>query len=444
MRDVIVIGIILASVPLCFFRPYFGVLMWVWIAYFNPHRFCWGFAYNFPVSATVAIPTLLGIAFFRKMNGRPWVRETVLLLLFWIWVTITYVNATQVAIFADHIADAQTQLIAVSKALLMTFVLILLVTSKKKLDYLFLVTALSFGALAIKGTFFGVRTAGDFRVWGPPDSFVYDNNDFGLALNMTLPMMFYLARETKSRWLRWALWLSFFCGVAAVLLTYSRGALLGLAFVLGALAMKSNRKAIFAVALVLLALVVISFAPSAWMNRMDAFIHGNLDESAQGRLHAWHFALELAARYPITGGGFETFTPGLERRFTPQFSFAGPHSIYFQTLGEQGFVGLGLFLLLVGSCFYSLWRLRRRARGQPSFDWIVNYSNMLEVCFLGYIVSGSFLPRAYFDLWFQLAAAVALLKILYRSQQQAEARVAADRVAVGPELAEVGLHEAAV
>jgi putative inorganic carbon (HCO3(-)) transporter len=444
MRDVIVIGIILASVPLCFFRPYFGVLMWVWIAYFNPHRFCWGFAYHFPVSATVAIPTLLGIVFFRKTNGRPWVRETVLLLLFWVWVTITYLNATQVAIFADHIADSQAQLIAVSKALLMTFVLILLVTSKKKLDYLFIVTALSFGALAIKGTFFGVRTAGDFRVWGPPDSFVYDNNDFGLALNMTLPMMFYLAREAKSRWLRWALWISFFCSIAAVLLTYSRGALLGLAVVLGALTLKSNRKAISVAALVLLALCVISFAPSAWMNRMDNFMHGNLDESAQGRLHAWHFAWELASQYPITGGGFETFTPELEWRLTPQFSFAGPHSIYFQALGEQGFVGLGLFLLLVGSCFYSLRRLRRKVRGQPSFAWIVNYSNMLEACFLGYIVSGSFLPRAYFDLWFQLAAAVALLKILYLRQQHEEATLAADRGSVRPEFAEVHLHEAPV
>jgi putative inorganic carbon (HCO3(-)) transporter len=419
MRDVIVIGFILASLPFCFFRPYVGVLMWVWVAYFNPHRFCWGFAYNFPVSTVIAIPTLLGIVFSRKMNGRPFVRETVLLLIFWAWITITYVNATQVAIFADHIDDAQAKLISVSKVLLMTLVVILLVTSKKKLDYLLIVTALSFGALAIKGTFFGVRTAGDFRVWGPPESFVYDNNDLGLALNMTLPMMFYLARETTSRWLRRVLWVSFFCSVGAVLLTYSRGALLGLGVVLAALAIKSNRKAMSALALVLLVFLVISIAPSAWMDRMGNFFHGDLDESAQGRLHAWQFAWELAARYPITGGGFETFTPELEQRLTPQFSFAGPHSIYFQTLGEQGFVGLGLFLLLIWSCFYSLWRLRRTVRGQPSFQWIVNYSNMLEVSFLGYVVSGAFLPRAYFDLWFQLAAATALLKILYWQEREA-------------------------
>jgi putative inorganic carbon (HCO3(-)) transporter len=444
MRDVIVIGIILASLPLCFFRPYFGVLMWVWVAYFNPHRFCWGFAYNFPVATVIAIPTLLGIVFSRDVNRKIFNRETILLLIFWCWISVTFLYATQVPIFADHIADAQARLIAVSKALLMTFVLILLVTSKKKLDYLFIVTALSFGALAIKGTVFGVRTEGSFRVWGPPDSFVADNNDFGLALNMTLPVMFYMAREVSARWLRWALWISFFSSVAAILLTYSRGALLGLAVVLGALAMKSNRKAISAVALVLLAFLVLSFAPSGWTDRMGNFFHGNLDESAQGRLHAWHFAWELASHYPVTGGGFETFTPELEQRFTPQFSFAGPHSIYFQTLGEQGFVGLGLFLFLIGSCFYSLRSMRRKVRRQPSFQWITNYSNMLEACFLGYIVSGSFLPRAYFDLWFQLAAAVALLKILYRYQQQAEAVAAAENAPIGVELGEVRLREAPV
>jgi len=417
MRDVLVLAIILGSVPICFFRPYFGVLMWVWVAYFNPHRFTYGMAYNFPVSTVIAIPTLLGILFFRKVNHRIFVRETVMLLFFWAWITFTYINATHVAIFADHIEDAQVALIRVSKVLLMTFVLILVVTSKKKLDILFIVTALCFGALAIKGTLFGTRTGGEFRVWGPPDSFVYDNNDLGLALNMTLPMMFYLIRETTSSRLRKVLWVSFYCSIFAVILTYSRGALIGLVVVLGAISLRSNRKILAGALLIAFAFLVLTFAPSGWLNRMGNFAHGEVDESAQGRLHAWQFAWEFASEFPITGGGFETFTPGLEARFTPQFSFAGPHSIYFQTLGEQGFVGLGIFLSVLGGCFYSLWRIRRRVRGQPEFTWIGNYSLMLETCLLGYVVSGAFLPRAYFDLWFQLAAGTALLKILYRQER---------------------------
>jgi probable O-glycosylation ligase (exosortase A-associated) len=417
MRDIIVLAMILGSVPLCFIRPFFGAMMWVWVAYFNPHRFTYGMAYNFPVSTAIAIPTLLGILIFRKVNRGIFVRETVTLLLFWAWITLTYFNATRVALFADHIEDAHDQLIRVTKVLLMTLVLILVVTSRKQLETLFLVTALSFGALAIKGTLFGLATGGGFRIYGPPDSFVSDNNDLGLALNMTLPVMFYLTREVTSRYLRIALWVCFYCGILAVILSYSRGALLGLIVVLGALSLKSHHKVLAAGLIVVFAVLLLSFAPPAWMDRMGNFAHGELDQSAEGRLHAWQFAVTFAGEYPIMGGGFETFTPGLEARFTPQFPFAGPHSIYFQTLGEQGYVGLGIFLSLLGGCFYGLWRMRRRVDGQTNFSWIANYSSMLETGLLAYAVSGAFLPRAYFDLWFQLVAAAALLKILYYKER---------------------------
>jgi len=77
--------------------------------------------------------------------------------------------------------DAQLQLIHVSKVLLMTFVLSWSSQSKKQMDILFLVTAFSFGALAIKGTLFGLATGGNFRIWGPRIPLCTTTNDFGLA-----------------------------------------------------------------------------------------------------------------------------------------------------------------------------------------------------------------------------------------------------------------------
>src|SRR5260370_851170 len=97
----------------------------------------------------------------------------------------------------------------------------------------------------------------------------------------------------------------------------------------------------------------------------------------------------------------------------------GPHSIYFQMLGEQGFVGLGLFLLLLGSCWFSLRKIQRRAHEQPSQVGLENYSKMLQTSLLAYMVSGAFLALAYFDLLYQLVAATIILKILYRRQAEA-------------------------
>ncbi len=421
MRDIIVLAIILGAIPICFFSPYFGVLMWTWIAYFNPHRFTWDYAYHFPVAWVVAIPTLAGMMLTRKTNRGLLTRETALLLGLWVWFTITWAYAMHNPMFADHAVPATTQLQRVSKILLMTVVTILLVTSHKKLKYLCMVVALSIGALGLKGAIFGFRTSGESRVWGAPDSFLADNNDMALATNMALPIIFFLARDQERLWVKLLLRLLFVCGIITVILTYSRGGLLGLAVVLTAISIKSKHKIVGLALLLVCLFLILSYAPPQWMMRMEGFLHGSLDTSAEGRLNAWRFAWVLASHYPITGGGFETFTPELFGRLTPELRFAGPHSVYFQLLGEQGFVGLGLFLLLLGCCWRTLRRLRARARKIPSLGWTVSYSHMLEASLLGYLVSGAFLPRAYFDFYFQLIAMTIILKVLSRREVALEA-----------------------
>ena len=413
MRDFIVLAVILGATPICFFRPYFGILMWVWVSYFNPHRFTWGMAYDFPVAMLVGGATLAGIPFAKDTNRRIFTLQTILLLMMWTWYGVTTLHAANDPILVHHLDDSKFELMRISKILLMTFLLIWLVSSKEKLRYLFLVTAFSFGFFAIKGALFVWNTEGQFRVYGPPKSFIEDNNALGLALNMSLPMFYFMAHNESKKWIRLVLHFMFFCGIIAVILTYSRGALLGLAVVLVSLAFKSRQKVLAGFFLVACAWAVLMFAPAAWMDRMGNFFHGNLDSSAELRLNAWRFAIELTKQYPITGGGLQTFTVELYRRFTPQLEFAGAHSIYFQTLGEHGFVGLGLLLLLLGSSLASLLALRRRARASLATEWIVPYTHMLEVSLLAYMISGAFLELANFDLFYQIIASLIVLKILY-------------------------------
>ncbi len=412
MRDILVLAIIFGSVPLCFLNPYFGILMWNWVAIFNPHRFTYGFAYNFPVAYVVALPTIAGTILTRKINRNIFTRESILLLLAWAWFAVTIFYASTVPEFSAHIAPGFVQLERVSKVLVATFLTILLVTSRERLRNLYLVLALSIGLIAIKGALFGARTGGEFRVWGPPDSFLADNNDFALATNMALPMLFFLAAEEKRRWLKILLRLGFVCGIFSVLLSYSRGGLLGLVLVLTAVALMSRHKLLTVAFVIVCGLLVFAYAPGKWMERMSGFYHGNIDRSAEGRLNAWHFAIVLTQHYPLTGGGFETFTPDLFQHYTPWLFFAGPHSIYFQTLGEQGYVGEALFLGLLASCWLSLRRLSRLARQVPSLAWAGPYAYMLRASLLAYMISGAFLPRAYFDFFYTLVATIIIMKII--------------------------------
>jgi putative inorganic carbon (hco3(-)) transporter len=422
MRDFLLVALILASAPICLVSPYFGIMMWYWVSYFNPHRFTWSFAYNFPVAMVVALPTLAGTIFGKKSPRSLLTRESLLLLALWIWFTSTYIYARGVPLFALHMDDAAYEMVHISKILLMTFVMILVITTREKLRGVMLVTAGSLGLLAVKGMLFGLRTGGESRVWGPPDSFLSDNNAFGLALNMCLPLLFFLARDEKNRWLRWFLRFCFVCSSFSVILTYSRGGMLGLAVVLTAITLKTRHKVVGAFLLVVAAVLLVTFSPQAWMDRMGRFVSGNLDSSADERLVAWETTWQFSHDFPLTGGGFDTLPdPAVFQRYQlrqlpPGFVSTAPHSIYFQLLGDQGFVGLGLFLTLIGSCFWTLRRLRRTVRAFPRSEWLVDYTHMIEVSILGFMISGAFLGFVYLDVIYQMIATVVVLKIVFRKE----------------------------
>jgi putative inorganic carbon (hco3(-)) transporter len=156
--------------------------------------------------------------------------------------------------------------------------------------------------------------------------------------------------------------------------------------------------------------LALTFAPDKWQTRMDFTREEAMDASAQSRLNAWAYARALAADYPITGGGFATFTEELYSRYSPVWvgTIYGPHSVYFQVLAEHGYVGLGLYLLLVLSCFATTRRLRKAARARNDPD-IAHYAQMFQMSLLGFLVSGLFLGRAYFDYFFTIVACIAIL-----------------------------------
>lgn len=424
MRDYLVVGLIVAAAPFCLFYPYFGVQLWTWISYFNPHRYAYGFAYNFPVAVVAGVPTLLGALFTGRQNRQQPLRsrEMVLLSVLWCWFGVTLVTAINVPMFAGHVDDAKIQMVAVSKILLMTYATVYLVNSREKLRNLMIVVALSFGVRALFGGFFGFQTGGQFKVYGPPDTFITDNNDFALALNMVLGMMYFLARTETRRWVRLLFWACFFSAATCVVLSYSRGGMLGLAVVACLIALKSRKKVLAGTAILVAAMLVVTFASGAWKNRMGTFAEGKLDDSARQRLVTWGFAIHLMEDYPITGGGFMTFPDEdvfqkyARAELPGGFRSSGPHSIYFQLLGEQGIVGLALFALLVCSMLFTLRGIRRRGATLESANWLVPYANMLEIGLAAYLVSGAFLGRAYFDLFYGLVAMTASLKLISRSE----------------------------
>jgi putative inorganic carbon (HCO3(-)) transporter len=299
----------------------------------------------------------------------------------------------------------------------MTFVAMMVVIDFNLLRWWYLVTAGCFGLLVLRAAFFGIITGGQFTVYGPPGSMVGDNNDFALAINMVLPTFWYLGGAEKVPLVRATLRFTALCGVISVILTYSRGGLLGLAAVLMAMGLKSRHKVAAAAGVVTIGLLVLELTPHAWIGRM-ATIRGaaQTDPSAMQRLRSWGFAARLAKDHPLMGGGFDTFTDNLAVRYSVEGELHGPHSIYFQMLAEQGFTGLILYTTLLFSSVWACRNLNRRFKRDHSAPWIADYASMIQVGLIGYAVNGAFLGRAYFDLFFQLVATVIILQFLARCE----------------------------
>ena len=141
-----------------------------------------------------------------------------------------------------------------------------------------------------------------------------------------------------------------------------------------------------------------SVMPQEWYTRMNTINTYQDDPSAQGRINAWYTAFNVS-KDRITGGGFEMFQPATFAQYAPDPSNVHDvHSIYFQIMGEHGFIGFGLFMLLGLMAWVRAQQTIKRCKEDPDMKWAADLSAMLQVSLLGYAAGGAFLGMAYFDL----------------------------------------------
>lgn len=84
------------------------------------------------------------------------------------------------------------------------------------------------------------------------------------------------------------------------------------------------------------------------------------------------------------------------------------HSIYFQLMGEHGFIGLFLFLLVGVLTWRDAAKLRRTYAANADLKWAADLGSMMQVSMIGFAVTGAFLSLAYFDLPYNVMAISAL------------------------------------
>lgn len=404
MRDLLIVGLVVLGSLIALRRPWIGVMLWVWISIMNPHRFAWGFAYSAPLAAMAAASTLLGLLMTKERESPFKGAPTVWLLIFFVWITLSWLLGLDPA--ADH-----PQWDKVMKIYLMTFVGLALLHSKQHIFALAWVTASSLALLGAKGGVFTIATGGNHRVWGPPGSFIHDNNEFALSLVITIPLLRFLQLQLQPGWRRHLMTLVMLLCAAAAIGTYSRGALLAIVAMGLLLWWRGKSRLWGGMVIALAALALPAFMPDAWTERMTSITEYEEDRSALGRISAWWTAWGIAKDY-VTGVGFNAVRPELFALYSPTPDYVhAAHSIYFQVMGHHGFIGLFIFLMIFVSTYWAAGRLRAAAKLHPEAQWCDALGAMCQVSLVGYAVGGALLSLSYFDLPYNIMMLVVLARV---------------------------------
>ena len=428
MRDLLLFVIVMGLVPVILWRPWIGILAWFWAGLFLPQAHTWGFMRPFPIAVVIGGTALVALVIARDRRALPMTREMLMM-----FVLVAYVTMT--SYFAVNPSGAWDQWDRLMRILLITFITPMLIYGQQRIVSLLLVITLSVAFYGFKGGLFAILTGGAHMVLGPPGTFIRGNTYIGIALLMVLPLTLASARMFHRQWVdfgwlmvrRWSKWIGwgfyavFWLTAIAILATYSRGALLGFLAIAPFLFFRMRMKGLM-ISLALVGVLVIGFAvPDRLMARWQTIQTYEEDSSAMQRIQSWGVSWNMALERPITGMGFRFNGMGLEwwlsyANFDGGWNLAfSPHSIYFQMLGQHGFGGLAVFLLLIGFTFLTLGRIRRTAVKQTGQLWLAEYAWALQVGLIGFMAAGTFLDVAYFNL---LYAFIALAIIMRRELEE--------------------------
>lgn len=405
-------------------RPFIALGMWVWTAMFYPN------VWFYSVAAVIRYNLLfsvVAIVAYLAMRDKPKVKiegVTILVILFLLWTTLSS--------FSGQAPEATTWEIWTRffKVVLLYLFIVFIVDKKIHVDFLLWAVVLSIGFYGCLEALKFVASGGGHKIEGHEGHVLGDRNELACAIVMTLPICYYLLSEygKQSKIIRFALLGTMGLLVAAVIGTESRGGMIALLGLSGYMFVKSDRKGLLATLGILLAIGLSGLVSEEWVARMDTISSADQDESFAGRLVAWKLSFILAVQNPIFGAGFKSleyfpvWTIASMDFGSYPFFYTGDavpsvtmghaaHSIYFQVLGEHGFIGLAIYLGLLILAFIKAGKIAKQARKLGTVDWLANLATMLQLSLFAFALGGAALSFAYFDLTFAILALLVAMEM---------------------------------
>ncbi|MDB5446811.1 MAG: putative O-glycosylation ligase, exosortase A-associated [Phenylobacterium sp.] len=414
MRDLVLLAALLGIIPLILRAPVVGLLAWIWITLMNPQREVFGFFRGFELNFYVAVLTALSWVASKERKAIPPNLLTIALVVFGAWTCLT----TYAALYRPYSAIIWDRTI---KSIILALAVATLANSRTRIQAVLWIFMAAIGYYAVKGGGFVLITGGRSHVYGPENTMIADNNALGLVLIVLLPLMNYLRVTSRLSITRLATLSTMGFTLVAIFGTYSRGALVALGAAAAAYAVRSRSGMLIVLAAAVLLSMLPNFLPADWLARMSTIQAYNQDESFTGRVAAWKTSYNIAAARPLIGGGFSAVdvTPIVQQFSSPGSLRSGKaaHSIYFEVLGDHGFVGLALYLLVIVAAWLNTFLVLNATHGRPELAWAGELARMLQVSLVAYLVGGAALSMAYYDgILVILALTASLVHVVHKPE----------------------------
>lgn len=417
MRDLVFVAYLAALIGMGFRRPFLFVLAYAYIDIVSPQRLSYFLLNAIPISLIAFVLAISGwLLFDEKKDARFSIRQGIMLLL------LAYCGFT--TLHADFPADAWAKWSWVWKALVFAIFLPLTLRTKLRIEALSLVMVLCASSIIITG---GIKTLasgggyGTLNLMVDNNSGLYEGSIISTVAICIIPLILYLAKHgtifPPDRRVRiFAYALCFACLLIPVG-TEARTGLICAAILCGMMLMRAKRRLLFGSLLAVSAMISIPFLPASFTQRMDTINHYQGDESASTRVAVWRWTWDYAKAHPL-GGGFNAYLQnriryqtrvaegGMVERRTVVDKGRAYHSSYFEMLGEQGYPGLFLWLLLNGACLLRTEMLRRRHAGrqEAGMQWIAPYAQAMQQGHIVYLAGSLFVGIAFQPFIFMLIA----------------------------------------
>jgi probable O-glycosylation ligase (exosortase A-associated) len=408
VRDLFLIGFLVGIFLVGFRRPFLFLCAYIYVDIVSPQRLSYYLLSSIPVSLIVFTASFIGWAINDdKSHSKPGPRQIMLILLL---LLCGYTTLT-----ADHPDAALEKWDWVWKALVFAIFMPMTLYTRVRIEGILLFMLLSLSSIAVVGgakTLAGGGGYGTLNLMVSNNSGMYESSTISTFAVCSIPLILYMAKYSTivtptivSR----LYWYAFaFACLLIPIGTQTRTGLLCIVLVAVLELRAAKRRMLYLALMAGIVLGGIPFLPKSYTERMDTIEGYQADASASTRLAVWKWTIEYAKTHPL-GGGFASYI-GNQLEIDMSYRTADGttvkvvgydvgrsfHNAYFEMLGEQGYPGLALFLLVHLIGIFRMEIIRRTyKKHEGEHAWVAPLAAALQHGHLVFMLGCSFVGIAF-------------------------------------------------